>query len=341
MWERETAALASAARGGGARRAHGRRLDGGGARRPTCVVLNYDILDAHAERLGERGAARAGLRRVALREEPARRRHQGGAGAGRASSRADALRLALTGTPILNRPEELVAQLRVLGRLRDFGSGARLTRRFRAAGSDDRLHWNLRAHCYVRRTKEQVLPQLPSKRHDTVPVLLVERARVPAGGARRGRLAPDAAARPRLDRREGRGRAARGAARAAQQPAPARRHAASCPTALGWIGDFLGPRASRWWCSPSTWRSSSAVLERFPDALHILGSDTGRKRQEAVDAFQEEDGPQLIVCSLQGGVAGHHAHARLERRVPRARLDAGPPRPGGGPPPPDRPGGAP
>ena len=61
----------------------------------------------------------------------------------------------------------------MLGRLSDFGSGARLTRRFRAAGSDDRLHWNLRAHCYVRRTKKQVLPQLPAKRQDTVPVLLV------------------------------------------------------------------------------------------------------------------------------------------------------------------------
>ena len=58
------------------------------------------------------------------------------------------------------------------GRLREFGSGARLTRRFRNASSDDRLHWNLRALCYVRRTKEQVLPQLPAKRHDTVPILL-------------------------------------------------------------------------------------------------------------------------------------------------------------------------
>ena len=65
-----------------------------------------------------------------------------------------------------------MAQLRILGRLKDFGSGARLARRFRAAGSDDRLHWNLRAHCYVRRTKKQVLPQLPAKRQDTVPVLL-------------------------------------------------------------------------------------------------------------------------------------------------------------------------
>ena len=135
-------------------------------------MLNYDILDAHAERLGRARAARAGPGRVALREEPARRAHQGGAASWPSRLPDDALRLALTGTPILNRPEELVSQLRVLGRLSDFGSGARLTRRFRAAGSDDRLHWNLRAHCYVRRTKEQVLPQLPAKRHDTVPVLL-------------------------------------------------------------------------------------------------------------------------------------------------------------------------
>src|SRR5204862_452073 len=61
----------------------------------------------------------------------------------------DALRLALTGTPILNRAEELVTQLRVLDRLREFGSGARLSRRFRSAGSDDRLHWNLRAIRHV------------------------------------------------------------------------------------------------------------------------------------------------------------------------------------------------
>ena len=54
----------------------------------------------------------------------------------------------------------------------DCGPGARLARRLRDAGSDERLHWNRRAHCYVRRTKKQVLPQLPAKRQDTVPILL-------------------------------------------------------------------------------------------------------------------------------------------------------------------------
>ena len=218
------------------------------------------------------------------------------------SSSRDALRLALTGTPILNRPEELISQLRVLGRLRDFGSGARLARRFRAAGSDDRLHWNLRAHCYVRRTKQQVLPQLPSKRHDTVPVSLVNEHEY--------RLAErDVVAwLQTLPLDLGSIDAKVAAALRAEQLVRLnnlRQLAATgkLPAALGWIGDF---RASG---EPLVVFAEHvaiqrAVLERFPDALHILGSDTGRKRQEAVDAFQEEDGPQLIVCSLKAASQG-------------------------------------
>ena len=47
-----------------------------------------------------------------------------------------------------------------------------------------------------------------------------------------------------------------------------------------------------------------AVVERFPKAVHILGADSTRARQAAVDAFQREDGPQLIVCSMKAGSQG-------------------------------------
>ena len=47
-----------------------------------------------------------------------------------------------------------------------------------------------------------------------------------------------------------------------------------------------------------------AVMERFPDAAHILGADSTFKRQQAVDAFQREDGPQLIVCSMKAASQG-------------------------------------
>jgi hypothetical protein len=265
------------------------------------VVLNYDILDWHAEMLMSLEPRALILDESHYVKNPRAARTKAALElSGQLPD--DALRLALTGTPILNRAEELVSQLRVIGRLKDFGSGARLTRRFRAAGSDDRLHWNLRAHCYVRRTKAQVLPQLPAKRHDTVPVLL--------SNEHEYRLAErDVIAWLQtlpLDLRTIDAKVA--AALRAEQLVRLnnlRQLAASgkLPTALAWIGDFLESGEPLVVFAEHI-ATQKAVLERFPKALHILGGDSSQARQRAVDGFQAEDGPQLIVCSLKAASQG-------------------------------------
>jgi SWI/SNF-related matrix-associated actin-dependent regulator of chromatin subfamily A-like protein 1 len=265
------------------------------------VVLNYDILEAHLERLAGREPLAVVFDESHYVKNPSAARTKAALElVGRLPD--GALRLNLTGTPVLNRAEELVAQLRVLGRLGEFGSGARLTRRFRGAGSDDRLHWNLRAHCYVRRTKEQVLPQLPAKRHDTVPVLL--------SNEHEYRLAEhDVIAWLQslpLDLRAIDAKVA--AALRAEQLVRLnnlRQLAArgKLPTALAWIADFLASGEPLVVFAEHI-ATQRAVLDRFPDALHILGSDSTQNRQRAVDSFQREDGPQLIVCALKAASQG-------------------------------------
>jgi SWI/SNF-related matrix-associated actin-dependent regulator 1 of chromatin subfamily A len=271
------------------------------AQQAEIVVLNYDILAAHAHRLAARG-----LRAFVLDESHYVKNPR--AGRTRAAIELadrlspDALRLALTGTPVLNRPSELVSQLRVLGRIKEFGSGARLARRFRDAGSDDRLHWNLRAHCYVRRTKAQVLPQLPAKRHDAVPIQL--------SNEHEYRLAEaDVIAWLQslpLDLRTMDAKVA--AALRSEQLVRLnnlRQLAAhgKLGTALTWIADFLASGEPLVVFAEHV-AIQRAVTERFPHAVHILGADSTRDRQAAVDAFQREDGPQLIVCSMKAGSQG-------------------------------------
>ena len=75
------------------------------------------------------------------------------------------------------------------------------------------------------------------------------------------------------------------------------------PTALAWIADFLESGEPIVVFAEHI-AIQRAVMERFPNALHILGSDTSPARQRAVDSFQDPDGPQLIVCSLKAASQG-------------------------------------
>lgn len=291
-------------------------LSGMGAKTPAAAsaqalraadihIVNYDILDAREQALAAVSPRALVLDEAHYCKNAAAKRTQA---VQRLSGCMpnDGLVLALTGTPVMNRAAELIAQLRIIGRLAEFGSGAQFSRRFRGADANLRLHWHLRSRCFVRRLKSEVLPQLPAKTRSIVPVELDNESEYRL--AERDVIAW-LATQP-LDLRELDARVA--AALRAERlvrlnalkllAAEGKLHAA-----LTWIHDFLAS-GERLVVFARHRKIQQAVIERFPSALHVLGSDDHAARDAAVSAFQEPDEAhgvhnQLIVCSIE--LAGH------------------------------------
>ena len=271
-------------------------VNGRGAVPPTAdiVILNYEIVAAHRDALARRrpralivDESHAVKNPRAKRTQAVRRLAEGVA--------SDGLKLALTGTPVLNHAEELISQLRVIGRLGDFGSGAKFSRQFQGELSEERLHWHLRRRCFVRRRKHEVLPQLPDKRRVVIPVALANEKEY--------RLAEEDViewlrTQPlELSELDAKISATLRAERLAQIGALKRLAArGKLPAALAWIDDFLASGEALVVFARHV-EVHDALVQRFPDALHLLGRDSAKAREATVAEFQQTDGPQLLIAS--------------------------------------------
>jgi superfamily II DNA or RNA helicase len=265
------------------------------------TILNYEIVAAHREALARRRPRALVVDESHLCKNPRAKRTQ----AVRRLAEAvppDGLRLALTGTPVLNHAEELIAQLRVIGRLEDFGSGARFARRFSGELSEERLHWHLRRSCFVRRLKRDVLPQLPEKRQVVVPIALANEREYRV--AEKDVIAWLRSQPLDLTTLNARIAATLRAERLAQLGTLQRLAArGKLHGALAWVHDFLASGEPLVVFARHV-EVQEALLERFPAALHLLGRDNAAAREEAIARFQREDGPQLIVCATRVAAQG-------------------------------------
>ena len=73
----------------------------------------------------------------------------------------------LSGTPVVNKPNDLISQLGILNRLREFGGTTAFEERYCAgeakASNLKELYYRLATTCYFRREKKDVLKDLPDK----------------------------------------------------------------------------------------------------------------------------------------------------------------------------------
>lgn len=248
-------------------------------------------------------------------------------------SRAD-VRLLLTGTPVVNRPSELINQLKALGRLEELGGWYEFATRYCGAyrgrfGWDlsgatnlDELNEKLRATCYVRRRKEDVLKELPPKtRADVVMELsnLAEYDRAEknviewlAGEAEADQAFLDSISDLPEDEQRKRKAARRNSAKIIARRAEqltritALKKLASrgkITPVVDWVKNFL-ESGEKLILFAHHIEVQKAILAQFPDAAHILGEDSAITRQGSVDRFQYDEDCNLIVCSLKAAGVG-------------------------------------
>lgn len=147
------------------------------------LIINYDILGKNKDDLIARNN-----KAVVLDESHFVKNHK----AQRTNNvkeiaKGAEIRLCLTGTPVLNRPQELLSQLGFLGRLDDLGGFWNFAKRycnaqktrfgwdFSGAANLDELNEKLRQNCYIRRNKSDVLPELPAKQRAVIEVPIINR----------------------------------------------------------------------------------------------------------------------------------------------------------------------
>jgi len=267
-------------------------------READVLILNYDILHKYVPALVARAPQAVVFDESHSAKDFKSRRTQ----ACISLSRNIPIRLALTGTPILNRPKELGPQLFILGRLTRFGGWREFTNRYcdpcygygghidlSGASNTRELALRLRDICMIRREKKDVLTQLPPKRR--VPVRF------------------DIDGRRKYNREEGRVFAGKGL-----PPLPEVEHLkqiaarGKMPAAVEWIENFLAP-GEKLVVFAHHIEIQHGLLAQFPGAARIIGEDSPVERQANVDRFQNDAACNLIVCSLSVGGVGFNLHA--------------------------------
>lgn len=247
----------------------------------------------------------------------------------------DALVVLLTGTPVLNRPSELISPLGILGHLDTLGGfwefafrycGAHHTRfglDLSGARNLEELNERLRSLCMVRRKKEQVLKELPPKVRTSVPLDLSNRREYDRAAADIVSWCGEQAAAAEDFRSElaglsdterkraikGRMESAEWKAQQAEQLVRIEALKQVCvkgkmAAALDWIGDFLesGEKLVLFATHKSVVKEvSAAIVERglSKSAPVIFGETPIEARQAAVDAFQTDPEVKVIVGNLK------------------------------------------
>ncbi len=210
---------------------------------------------------------------------------------------------ALTGTPVVNNNTDLIQQLKILGRLDDFGGYKQFVSRYcdgpKQSSNLRELNYRLWMCCFFRREKAKVLTQLPDKMRQYITCDITNRKEYDdaendvikylrqyknasddrVARAMRGQVMVKMGILKQI--------AARGKIKAVSE----------------FIHDVIdgGEKLIMFAYLKEV---VEALKKEFPDAVTVTGSDDIKAKQNAVDRFQNDPECKLIILNYKSGGTG-------------------------------------
>lgn len=208
-------------------------------------------------------------------------------------------RILLSGTPVVNHAQDLVAQLAIMGRLlSDFGGRGKFLADYGENENLSELSAKLYDTCMIRREKAKVLTQLPDKQRTDLHVDISNREEYDLAAAD---LAAYLREYTECSDREIR-RKMRMEALVKFMTLRSLASKGKVRQATDFIRNFLANgKPLIVFCSLK--EIVKALQKQFPDAVRVTGDDSLAEKQASVDAFQSGEAP-LIICSIKAAGVG-------------------------------------
>jgi len=212
--------------------------------------------------------------------------------------------LGLTGTPVVNKPKDLISQLAIIERLPDLGGYKFFMNRYcggNGSGATNlkELQYKLATTCFYQRRKKDVLSDLPDKMRQIVLCDISTKKEYQdaiadlAGYLKEYKAKSD----PEVERSM-RGElmvkigickniSARGKLNEVVE------HVDEIIEAGQKIVIFIHQK-----------EIAQALIKQYPHAVTVTGSDSTESRQKAVDSFQKDPRTNVIICNIKAGGVG-------------------------------------
>ena len=212
--------------------------------------------------------------------------------------------LLLSGTPIVNKPKDLVAQLTIMGKLNEFGGWKYFMDRYcggdgKGATNLNELQYKLRTTCFYKRNKKEVLTDLPDKIRNIIMCEITTQSEYDKALEDLGTYLQ--MYKNKTD--EEVEKSLRGEIMVRIQVCQNISARGKLNEAFEKIDEVL-EAGEKYVLFVHQKVIAQAVLSRYPAAVSVTGASSQDERQAAVDKFQKDKNCQLIVCSIKAAGVG-------------------------------------